>query len=66
MQRRNDGSMFGWSGVVDDESIALIHRAEELGVNLIDTAEGYGGGHSEVITGRAKSGWVTSSTQFRG
>jgi aryl-alcohol dehydrogenase-like predicted oxidoreductase len=65
MQKRDDGAMFGWSGVVDDESVALIHRAEELGVNLIDSAEGYGAGHSEVITGRALKGrrdkWIVAT-----
>ena len=39
MQKREDGSMFGWSGTSDVESISMIHRAEELGVNLIDSAE---------------------------
>jgi myo-inositol catabolism protein IolS len=37
-----------WWGVADDEvSIRTIHRALDLGVTLIDTAEGYGKGHSE-------------------
>ena len=53
--QRGDGSQFGWTGTDDNESIALIHRAEELGVNLIDTAEGYGDGHSEVLTGKART-----------
>ncbi len=65
MQQQADGSMHGWSGVVDDESVALIHRAEELGVNLIDSAEGYGAGHSEVITGQALKGrrdkWIVAT-----
>ena len=65
MQKRDDGSMFGWTGVEDDESVALIHRAEELGVNLIDSAEGYGAGHSEIITGRALKGrrdrWIVAT-----
>ena len=53
--QRSDGSRFGWTGMDDGESIALIHRAEELGVNLIDTAEGYGDGHSEEVTGSGKN-----------
>jgi aryl-alcohol dehydrogenase-like predicted oxidoreductase len=41
-------------GVGDwDESIATIHRAIELGVTLIDTADIYGQGHNEVLVGRA-------------
>lgn len=46
----------GWTGVTDEESIAIIHRARELGVNLLDTAEAYGGGHSEEVIGRAITG----------
>lgn len=37
-----------WGGTDDEESIRTIHRALELGVSLIDTAEGYGKGHSEA------------------
>ena len=65
MQKRPDGSLHGWTGVEDDESVALIHRAEELGVNLIDSAEGYGDGHSEVLTGKALKGrrdkWIVAT-----
>src|SRR5215813_7326948 len=39
-----------------DESIATIHRAIELGVTFIDTADIYGAGHNEVIVGRALVG----------
>ncbi len=63
--QRSDGSRFGWTGTDDGESIALIHRAEALGVNLIDTAEGYGDGHSEVMTGKALQGrrerWIVAT-----
>ena len=63
--QRGDGSRFGWTGTDDGESIALIHRAEELGVNLIDTAEGYGDGHSEEVTGSALRGrrerWIVAT-----
>ncbi|HEV2124358.1 MAG TPA: aldo/keto reductase [Chloroflexota bacterium] len=46
-----------WWGVTDDdESIRTIHRALDLGVTLIDTAEGYGKGHSEEVLGRALVG----------
>jgi aryl-alcohol dehydrogenase-like predicted oxidoreductase len=37
----------------EDESIATIHRAIELGVDLIDTADMYGSGHNERLVGRA-------------
>jgi aryl-alcohol dehydrogenase-like predicted oxidoreductase len=43
----------GWTGTTDEESIATVHRAEEMGVNLLDTAEGYGQGHSEEVLGKA-------------
>ena len=50
------GWEFGWGPQDDDESIAAIHRALELGVNWIDTAAGYGFGRSEEIVGRALEG----------
>ena len=42
-----------WGGSDDQESIATIQRALDLGVTLIDTAPVYGFGHSEEIVGRA-------------
>ena len=51
-----DGRRVGWSGTSDDQAVALIHRAEELGINLIDSAESYGNGHSEEVVGRALRG----------
>src|SRR5437588_8813022 len=47
---------FGWGPQDDEESIAAIHRALELGVNWIDTAGAYGFGRSEEIVGRALNG----------
>ncbi len=44
---------FGWGPQDDEESVAAIHRAVELGVNWIDTAAGYGFGRSEATVGRA-------------
>ena len=46
----------GWNDVDDDRSVATIHRALDLGLNFLDTAEGYGGGHSEEVIGRALRG----------
>jgi aryl-alcohol dehydrogenase-like predicted oxidoreductase len=37
----------------DDESIKVIHRAIELGMNHLDTADMYGIGHNEQLVGRA-------------
>ena len=45
-----------WGGTDDEESIRTIHRALDLGMTLIDTAEGYGRGHSEAVVGRALVG----------
>jgi len=42
-------------GLDDDESIRAIHRALDLGVTHIDTAEFYGPFHSEELVGRAIS-----------
>jgi len=46
--------MSEWYGPADwDESVATIHRAIELGVTFLDTANVYGDGHNEVLVGRA-------------
>jgi aryl-alcohol dehydrogenase-like predicted oxidoreductase len=50
------GWEFGWGPQEDEESIAAIHRALELGVNWIDTAATYGFGRSERVVGRALEG----------
>jgi aryl-alcohol dehydrogenase-like predicted oxidoreductase len=44
---------WGWGSQDDEDSIAAIHRALELGVDWIDTAAQYGFGHSEEVIGRA-------------
>jgi aryl-alcohol dehydrogenase-like predicted oxidoreductase len=51
----------------EDESIAAIHRALELGVTLLDTADMYGRGENEQLVGRAISGrrdQVVLATKF--
>ena len=47
---------WGWGAQDDEESIAAIHRALELGVSWIDTAAQYGLGHSEEVVRRALEG----------
>lgn len=44
---------FSWGTQDDEESMATISRAIEKGINWIDTAPGYGLGHSEEIVGKA-------------
>jgi aryl-alcohol dehydrogenase-like predicted oxidoreductase len=51
------GWEFAWGRQDDEDSIAAIHRALELGVNWIDTAAVYGTGHSEEVVGRALKEW---------
>jgi aryl-alcohol dehydrogenase-like predicted oxidoreductase len=45
--------VYGWGPQDDDDSIAAIRRALELGINWIDTAPVYGWGHSEEVVARA-------------
>lgn len=40
-----------WLGGNDEESVAALRRALELGLNFIDTALAYGDGHSEQLVG---------------
>ena len=47
------GWAYGWGPQDDNESMAAISHALELGINWIDTAPVYGLGHSEEVVGRA-------------
>jgi aryl-alcohol dehydrogenase-like predicted oxidoreductase len=42
----------GWGKQDDNESIRALHKALDLGCNFIDTAQGYGDGHSEQVIGK--------------
>lgn len=47
------GWEFGWGPQEDQNSLAAIQEALDLGINWIDTAAVYGLGHSELVVGRA-------------
>lgn len=51
------GYEFAWGKQDDEDSVAAIHRALELGVNWIDTAAVYGVGHSEEVVAKALQSW---------
>jgi len=44
--------MGGWTGSDDQESLASLQLAIDLGCNFFDTAWGYGEGHSEALLGQ--------------
>ena len=47
-------TMTGLYGACDDnEAIATIHRAADVGVNLLDTSDAYGNGKNETFVGKA-------------
>src|SRR6201746_885593 len=49
--------MFGaWGNTDHDDSIRIIHRALDAGINFIDTADVYSRGGSEEIVGKALAG----------
>jgi len=45
-----------WGDVKDEESLAALHRALDLGVNFFDTADVYGDGRSEQLLGKLHKG----------
>jgi aryl-alcohol dehydrogenase-like predicted oxidoreductase len=45
------GTPLGWGRTNDDESLAAIRRARDLGVTFFDTADSYGFGRSESLLG---------------
>ncbi len=63
--------MFGaWGNPDHDESVRIIHRALDGGINFIDTADVYSGGESETIVGKALADGrrdnVVLATKFHG
>jgi aryl-alcohol dehydrogenase-like predicted oxidoreductase len=62
--------MFGaWGNTDHDDSIRIIHRALDAGVNFVDTADVYSAGESEEIVGKALKGRrddVVLATKFWG
>lgn len=59
------GNTFGPPRLTAPQSLACIQRAHELGINFIDTATMYGGGHSEAFIGEAIAGcrhdWIIAT-----
>jgi aryl-alcohol dehydrogenase-like predicted oxidoreductase len=56
-----------WGAQDENDSIAALNRALDLGVNFIDTAAGYGDGKSErliaqVLKNRSEKVWVATKT----
>jgi aryl-alcohol dehydrogenase-like predicted oxidoreductase len=43
-----------WGATDDAESMRALHRAADLGVNFVDTADVYGDGHSERLIARLR------------
>jgi aryl-alcohol dehydrogenase-like predicted oxidoreductase len=62
--------MFGaWGNADHDDSVRIIHRALDAGINFVDTADVYSAGESEEIVGKALKGRrddVVLATKFCG
>ncbi|MFD8867805.1 aldo/keto reductase [Streptomyces sp. NPDC059590] len=50
------GMSHAYGAADDEQSIATLHRALDLGVTLLDTSDYYGVGHNEELIGRAIAG----------
>jgi len=50
------GMSWAYGPADEKESIAVIHKALDEGINLIDTGDFYGMGHNEMLIGRALKG----------
>jgi aryl-alcohol dehydrogenase-like predicted oxidoreductase len=44
----------GWGSVDEEQALAALHKAVDLGVNFFDTADGYGDGRSEHLLARLR------------
>ena len=56
-----------WLGAEDQDSLKALHRAFDLGIDFVDTALGYGDGHSEKLVGRAvreRHEWIKVATKI--
>ena len=49
-------NMLGRRELTESEHIAMVHRAMELGINCVDTADVYQEGRSEIMLGKALKG----------
>lgn len=60
-----DGKHDGFPDIGQDRAIDIIHACEDLGINLIDSAEIYGAGEGELRVGKALKGrrdkWILSA-----
>ena len=60
------GGKFGWGDADDTESIRALHAALADGITFFETADVYGGGHSELLLGRATTfGDIVEHVQHR-
>ena len=47
-----EGGGYGFGDITEEESISLVHAAQDAGINLFDTAPIYGFGMSEIRLGK--------------